>query len=398
MQNMRLNVKDLARQYQAEPERCMIQLSENLENGTYKPENFSFQDLFVAMHPEGRGAELLWEIGYGRGHGSTAALREAADYVSTGDFSNITGQIYFTTIKKAFNAPVLIWRRLARVVPTMFMNGERVPGIGPVSPGLVEPIGEGRPYPKLGLNENWTDTPPTVKHGFELGFSRESVVTDRTGEILNTGSKGAEALGVVIEKEVIDVATASNGKNPYNRNNVYTNTYLLAGAYVNDQTGNALDGQANEWRALEKADLLFDAMVSPDTNEPIGVPTNPQILVPSALLRTAERIIRATSVSTVDMRAQATTIRTEGENPLGSRRPEILSNQYVKARTGSTSQWFYGDFMAALEWRQMWDIESLDAVDNNEAKFERDIWSRKRFGYRGVAMMMEPRFLTRNNT
>jgi len=191
---------------------------------------------------------------------------------------------------------------------------------------------------------------------------------------------------------------ATGQRNNYNRNGVSLNTFLTAGAYINDQTGNALDGQANEWRALEKADLLFDAMVNPDTGEPIGVPSKPQLLVPSSLLRTTERIVGATSVSTVDMRAQATTIRTEGQNPLGTRRPTILSNQYTKARSGSTSKWFYGSFTEAIYWMQMWDIETLDAADNNEVSFTRDIWSRKRFGYRGVGMMMEPRYITRNDS
>ncbi len=237
---------------------------------------------------------------------------------------------------------------------------------------------------------------PTVKKGFELGITRETIVGDRTGRVLAEGAAGARACGVVIEKEVLDLATAQ--KNNYNRNNVNLNTYLLSGAYVNDQTGNALDGSANEWRAIEKCDLLFDAMFSPDTGEPIGVPATPQLLVPSALLKTAERIVHATSVQTVDMRANATTIRTDGGNPLGTRRPQILSNQYVKARSGSTTKWFYGDFKRAMYWMQMWDIETLDAVDNNEVKFTRDIWSRKRFGYRGVGMMVEPRYITRSDT
>ncbi len=389
-----INVANLERQYRTEPEKCVQQLYENLESGVLKPDNFSFRDLFVAFHPHGR--ELLYEIGYGRGHGSTAALREAASYVSSGDFSNITGQLYITKVKEAFNDPELIWRQLSTIVPTVFKDGERIPGVGGISPSLIEPIGEGQAYPTLGLNENWTDTVPTVKKGFELGITRETIVGDRTGQVMREGAQGAKACGIVIEKEIIDLATGQ--RNNYNRNGVSTNTFLTSGAYINDQTSNALDGQANEWRSLEKADLLFDAMVNPDTGEPIGVPSAPKLLVPSALLRTAERIVGATSVATVDTRVQATTIRTEGPNPLGTRRPTILSNQYVKSRTSSTTKWFYGSFTEAIYWMQMWDIETLDAADNNEVSFTRDIWSRKRFGYRGVGMMMEPRYITRNDT
>src|SRR5262249_45078622 len=146
---------------------------------------------------------------------------------------------------------------------------------------------QGAVYPNLGLNENWLDTLKPVKHGAQIGFTREMVVADRTGLLLKQVSDLGYACGVVVEKEGIDWATMSNSNNTYNRNGVSYNTYLTSGAYVNDQTGAALDGQANEWRAIEKADLLFDAMTNPDTGEPIGIPQNVQLLVPSALLKTA---------------------------------------------------------------------------------------------------------------
>jgi hypothetical protein len=390
---MGIKLKELRRQYQANPELCVLHLTENLDNGTYKPEDFSFRDMFVAFHPDGN--ELLAECEFNKGRGQQLALREAANFVSTGDFSNIAGQIFFNKIKEGFESPSLLWPQLCTVVPTQFINGERIPGIGGISPSLIEKIGEGQAYPNLGLNENWNDTPATVKHGAEIGFTRETIVADRTGIMLQQAQGIGAAAGVVVEKEVIDVATGQI--NNYNRNGVSSNTFLTFGAYINDQTGNALTGSANEWRAIESADLLFDAMTSPDTGEPIGPPQNPQLLVPTALMKTAERIVSATSIQTVDMRVQATTIRTESPNPL-TRRPQILSNQYVKARTSSSTKWFYGDFKRAIYWMQVWGIETLNAVDNNEVSFTRDIWSRTRVGYRGVGFMAEPRFITRNDT
>ncbi len=389
---------NLRRQYELEPQRCTTQLLENIDSGVLKPEAFSLRDLFVALHPEGRGKELLYEISFGKSGGRRASLLEAADFVSTGDFSNITGQLMLTKIKEGYESPTLLWPQLCTVVPTMFKDGERIPGVGGISPSTIEKIAEGGKYPIVGLNENWLDTRATVKHGAEIDFSREVIIADRTGLVLKQASDIGDAAGVVVEKEVIDVATASNSNNSYNRNGVATNTYLTSGAYINDTTGNALDGSANEWRAIEKAELLFDSMTSPDTGEPIGPPRNPQILVPSALLRTADRIVSATSVATVDMRVQATTIRTEGPNPLGGRRPQILSNQYVKNRTSSTTKWYYGDFKAAIYWMQVWAIETMNAADNNEAMFTRDIWHRTRVSYRGVGQMVEPRRLTRNDT
>jgi hypothetical protein len=388
-----INVKELKRQYELEPQQCMADLCEGLESKELRPENFSMRDLFEALIPNGR--ELLYEIQFRRGRGNRAAILEAAQAVSTGDFSNITGQIVYNKIREAYEDPSLLWPELCTTQTTEFLNGERIPGVGQIG-DKAEVVEEGARYPYVGLNEEWTDTAATIKHGFIVPVTREIIVADRTSLVLSYASKGTRWASVLKEKEVLDYATGQ--KNNYNRNGVSLNTYLTSGAYINSQTGNALDGQANEWRALEKADLLFDAMTDPNTGEPIGIPANPTILVPSALVRTANRIVGATEVQTVDMRAQTTTIRTTGKNPYSDRQPKVLSNQYVKARTGSTSQWFYGDFKAAILWMSVWDIEATQAASNSEAEFEQDIWARHKVSYRGVGQMYEPRKLTKNDT
>jgi hypothetical protein len=348
--------------------------------------------MFVAFVPGGR--ELLYECAFSKGRGNQVALREAAQAVSTGDFSNITGQILYNKVREKYEDPSLLWPQLCTTTMTEFLNGERIPGIGRIG-DKAEKVEEGALYPMVGLNEEWTDTKPTVKHGFIVPITREAIIADRTSMVLKLTGEGALWAGVLKEKEVQN--TANGTVSSYNRNGVSTNTYLTSGAYINDQTGNALDGQANEWRAIEKADLLFDAMTDPNTGEPIGIPASPQLLVPSALLKTAERIVHATNVQTVDMRAQATTIRTEGGNPLGTRRPQILSNQYVKAQSGSSTQWLYGDFKAAILYMSIWEIEALQAANNSEPEFMQDIWARHKVSYRGVSQMYEPRKLTRNN-
>ena len=49
-----INLQELKRQYELEPQRCVAQLQEGLEDGTFKADNFSLRDLFVALHPQGR--------------------------------------------------------------------------------------------------------------------------------------------------------------------------------------------------------------------------------------------------------------------------------------------------------------------------------------------------------
>ena len=388
-----VNLRELKRQYQLEPERCVQQLRENIEQKKLRPDNFSIRDLFEALQPN--GAELLYEMSFRRSGGrSTRQLMEAVGASSTGDFSNITGQIVITIVREKYENPDLLWPQLCTTHPTEFLDGERIPGVGRLG-DKAEKIEEGAEYPVVGNNEEWTDTKPTVKHGFRVEATREIIIADRTGLFLERAGEGAYWCGVLKEKEIMDLATGQI--NNYNRNGVSSNTFLTTGAYVNDQTGNALKGTGNEWTALEAADLLFDNMTDPNTGEPIGIPRSPQLLVPSALLRTAERIVRATTVETVDMRPNGSTVRTVGPNPYAARTPQILSNQYVKARSSSATKWFYGDFKRAIRYMSVWEIETVTAADNNEVMFSRDVWVRHKFGYRGVGQMYEPRFLTRND-
>ena len=388
-----INVREAKRQYELEPARFVSQLSENLEAKRIRPEQLSIRDLFEITVPN--GTELLYEISFRRSGGGRRELYEASQAVATGDFSNITGQIIYNKIREKYEDPELLWPNLCTTQSTEFLNGERIPSVGRIG-DKAEKVEEGVPYPMVGLNEEWTDTKPTVKHGFIIPITREMVISDRTSLVAKYADEGAMWCGVLKEKEIMDLATGQI--NNYNRNNVSTNTYLTSGACINDQTGNALDTSGNEWRAIEKADLLFDAMTDPNTGEPIGIPQSPQLLVPSALVKTAERIVHATQIQTVDMRANAGTIRTTSDNPLGARRPQVLSNQYVKARTSSTTKWFYGDFKRAILYMEVWGIETTTAASNSEPEFLQDIWARHKVSYRGIGQMYEPRFLTRNDT
>ena len=371
------------------PEGAAANLRESLDKGDLKPENFSVQDLFVALHESGE--ELLREIGARRSGGRN--LQEAAQGVDTAAFTGIIGQIVFNKIKEAYQDPEFLWPQLCETMNTQFLDGERIPGIGRIG-DKAEIVDEGAAYPLVGLNEEFIDTPPTRKRGMIVPVTREIIVADRTGLLLKAAGETGRWCGLNKEKRVLDVATGV--VNNYKRNLTATNTYLTSGAYVNSQTGNALDSQGNEWRALEKADLLFDAITDPNTGEPIIV-TPDVLLVPSALKRTAERIVNATGIVTVDNRANASTIRTESASPYAGKGIKVLSSPYVKVRGGSATKWWYGRPTKAFLYIQVWDIETLQAAQNNELEFSQDIWMRYKVSERGVAAVQEPRFMVQND-
>lgn len=319
------------------------------------------------------------------GKSGRAPLLEATSAVDTSGFSNITGQIIFSRVRDEFNNPAFLWQDLCETIPTTFLDGEIIPGIGGIG-DQAEVVDEGQPYPNVGLNEEYVQTPRTTKRGFIVPVTREIIVADRTAILLKRASDTGRWLGLNKEKRVLDVALGV--VNTYKRNGVATNTYLTSGAYVNKATNLLTD-----WRSVENAELLFDAITDPNTGEPIIMAGEMILVVPTALKRTAQRIVAATDVGMVDNQANATTFRTYGQNPLNGTSIKILSSAYVKNRTSSATNWFYGQPKRAFAYMEVWAIETLQAAQNSEAEFVNDVMMRYKVSERGAAASLEPRHM-----
>lgn len=381
--------RELAKHFEEDPRGAMVNLRESLDDGSIKPDQFSLRLLFESVVEEGRAVLDLMDT---RRKGGGMDLLEAAGAVDLGTFANITGQIAFSKIKEAYQNPNFLWPQLCSQQNTPFPYGERIPGVGPIG-DKMEDVGEGDAYPRAGANEEYIDVPATGKRGLIVDVTREAVVFDLTGRVMKECTNLGNSFGLQLEKRVIDVAVGN--VNNYKRNGVATNTYLTSGAYINSGT-NAL----TDWTSIQTAELLFDAMTDPNTGEPIVLEAA-SLLVPSALKRTANRIITASEIGHVDNQANANTVRTFGGNPVqkgfyGQPQYGVLSNAFVKARTSSATAWFFGDFMKAITRFYNWDMEITQASDNNHLQFERDVWVRTKVSSRDVIAMTEPRYLTKN--
>ena len=317
-------------------------------------------------------------------------LLEATTAVDTSAFTNITGQILFNKVRQGFDDPSFINGELLETIPTTFLNGEKIPGIGGIG-DKTQIVGETQAYPNVGLNEEFVETVPLTKHGAILPISREAIISDRTGLLLSRAAELGRFAGVAKEKECLKVVLGIT--NNYKRNKVSTNTYLTSGAYVNSSS-NSLSG-GNEWKAIEAAELLFDGITDPNTGEPILIKAD-TIIVPTALVRTLNRILTASEVMHVDNQVAAVTVRTTSPNPYGGSAYKVVSNQYVKSISGSASKWYIGQPKKAFAWMQAWDIETTQAADNNSAKFERDIEIQHKVSYMGAAQVLEPRYMVEN--
>lgn len=378
-----VNARKLYEQYKASPHNCVRELGTAIEKRQIKLENFSIRELAEAF----LGSEVVHGMDYRKSGGFT--LREAASAVDTSAFSNIMGQIVFSEVKAQFELATMISSQLCTTRSSPYPFGEKVPGITGIG-DEAEVVDEGQPYPTVGVGEEYVELPRPVKRGFIVPVTREAIVFDRTGVLQDAVSKGTMYLGVNKEKRVLDVVFGIT--NNYKRNGTSTNTYLTSGAYINSHSNTLVD-----WTDIENAELLFDAMTDPGTGEPIGagILNMPKtLIVPTALYRTALRIVQATDIRFGD--GASSTTATYGKNPLDGNAINVVTSPYVKSRTGSASTWFFGVPNKAFVYNEVWGIESDTAPAGNSESFTRDIQLQYKVSEMGAAGVMEPRYQTKN--
>ncbi len=375
------------------------------QNRTVVNSDFSIRQLaenfWFDSHGDRCGREILenWKGGNTGDGPQRVGLTEAAGPVERSAFSNITGQIVYNEVMDAWNQPGYIADSLVTNVPTAFLDGERIPGISVVGDD-AEVVGEGQPYPYSGLSEQYVDTPPPLKRGHIVSLTMESLIADRTGQILQRANTVTNSLRINKEKRVLDTALGITTSWKRNSSSA-TGTYLDSTTKPHDFDNLAASNALADWTDVEAALLLFDGMTDPDIGEPITVvPTT--VVVPSGLLMTAARILNATFVDErtgVALAAGATTDSdrtTRASNPVGAMALTTLSNAYVASRVGNSTTWFVGDFAKAFRYMEVRPITMVQAPTNNEMEFTRDIVEQFKVNEYGVPAVVEPRYVVKN--
>ena len=367
--------RELKRRYEADGAASTVQhLREALTEGHLKTEDFSIKDLAENLIEDGREYVAMMNPRYD----NPTELREAAGAVDSSAFSNITGQIVYSKILEASENPQFIWPELVSTVPTQF-NGEKVPGISGIG-DEAETIDEGQPYPLAGVSQEYISTPETDKRGMIVPVTKEAIFFDRTNILLDRCSKVGEWLGLNKEKRCIDIATGQT--NNWNRNGTAYNTYAASGGHgqVNQHVAVLTD-----YTDINEAEQLFNALTDWNTGEPVlAMPTT--LLVPQALLNTAEAILESTEMRT----ATASSVNwTVGPNRYKGRY-RILTSPMVYARTSSSVKWFLGDFKKGFAYMENWPITVTQAPAGSEDEFNRDIVAKYKCSERGVAAAIDP--------
>lgn len=381
---------ELKRMYDLSPEQTCKHLREALQVGALKPMDFSIREVAEATLGEGRVKDMDPRHG-----GGFAVLREAGDGVDVTAFSNITGQIAFSAILQAYENEEFLLSRKIPNVPTR-LDGEKIPGIEKLSDvaAIVQP---GMPYPSAGFGEDYIETPATTKRGFIVPVTREAIFFDRTNLIVQRAGDVGELLGLNKEKRLIDILTGAT--NNYKRKGTESNTYQAATPWINTLTDALVD-----WTDVDAVEQLFADMLDPNTGEPILIGAKEVISVP-ALTHTLNRVFNAIGIDYQEG-GQAGTVptTTRASNPLTGYTwdvsrlvyRQLVTNGTAADLTAAAKYWFVGNFARAFAYMENWPITVVQAPPNSEPEFTQDIVLRFKASERGVAAVMEPRYVVRS--
>jgi len=379
--------------------RTVAFVSEGIENGDFGPYDFSLRDMAEHLIPS--GGEFVATLDPRR----KSHVTEDVAAVDTSAFSSINRQIVFSTIKEAMQLETLIGDDLCTVMPSGLQEDELIPGVTVSSDDQEPEVGEGQAYPLAGLAEEKIRVPRAEKHGKILGITKEAIIADRTGLLIERGRSIGNSLAIRREKAILDVVIG--GVNPYVRNDLARNTYAnIAGtSYFDNIITNALVNYTDIQAAAE----LWNALSEPNIGEPLMHNPTTIICCPT-LLWTAKPILRDQEVR-LGLIDTAPGIQSIG----GNRIPwelEFKSNEWVTRRLianttlgGLTSgtrdlanaHWFIGNPKAAFRWKEIWPMTVDEAPNNNEAMFTSDVVARFKVSYKGCACVVEPRYMIRSD-
>ncbi len=337
--------------------------------------------------------------------GGGMVVQEAIHAVDTSAMANITGQLVFSAIQDGMQLDELIGDTLVSDFPSNFQDDEKLPGISAVSDDFEDNVVQGEPYPPLGLSEEWVIIPAAEKKGGILGITREALIADRTGVLVERARSVGEALAIRRERSILDVVIGA--VNPYNRKGEARLTYANAGMGFDNE------GQAEliNYTDLQEMAELFYAMRDPNTGEPLGhTPTT--LVMGKGLEWTARAVIRDTLVELVDRAAAAGQVGSAGMNRIPWNLT-IRSNEWVierilaanggpggitaADRAAANDYWFLGKPTAAFVWKVIWPLTVTEAPNNSEVDFTQDVVMRFKASHKGVAGVREPRLMIRSD-
>lgn len=368
-------------------------LTESLRKGDLKPSDFSLRALFEALVPNGH--EIAKDMEQGK-----RMNENMASVVAASTFSNITGQIFYNAILDGYRLAEYTVAPLFGVIQSnIITTQEKIAGISNIG-DAAKPVGEYEEIPLASVSEDYVLCPQQRKFGLRIPISREAMVSDRTGVLLERCRALGEAMGLSREKEAVDTIIAPNGTTDRTAYNFRGTPYALwqtsnaaAPYYDNVITSNGL----TDHQSINAAYKVLAAITDPYTGEPLADQGKYTLLHTPENRFTAAKLKESVQYRGISGSANFATNVSSGSAVVDF---DTVASKYLASRLTAagqaTSNWYFGDFSRAFKWMRHLDITVEEAMPNSGLMFTNDIMMQFRVLRFETPSVHQPRVVAKN--
>ncbi len=330
----------------------------------------------------------------------------AGDSVNMAAFSNIMQQYYYNSVMEVRKYPMFAISEALKVTPSHVLQvEEKFPQVSNLG-DFEKPIGEAQPYPMVGLNEEWINSPIQETKGGICPITRQAIANDRLGLVRERGNKVGEGLYLGREKQALDTIINIGGATPglTVRNSqpyrycgeakaVWQSSDSASPFYINVKASNELV-DATQISAAEK---VLAAIRDPKTREPF-VHTGQNILLCTPDYRwTAQRIANQMQYRTGTISTSNVVMITGADLPMPF---TVVSSQLFADRLAaaglSSDYWVLGDIANAFHWVQDLPVTITEADQRSGLAFSHDILYQFKASRCESCAPWEPRYVVRS--
>lgn len=393
-----INPRELRQLYEHKAgEQMYVHLKDALEKKHLRPSDFSIRDVCEAI----MGREYAQLMQPKSGHYVHSSLMES-DSVRFSDFSQITGQILFTEVKESNAQEEQPFSKVVPSKPSKIQGVEKIPGISDIGDDL-EVVGEEQPYPSLGVSQDYIEVAAKVKRGGIVNVTREAILGDLTGLLLDRCRQLGKFLAINKEKRIIDAVIDENAGaasihaagHRYHWRGTSIQTYGDNSGTHNWDNLSASNALV-DWTDINNAWLLLRSMTDPFTGEPIMIePTH--IVVTPQLQWQADMILTATRVGrhSGGYATSGNLVEFDAANPVP--KLQVLSSALLASRAATDTDWWIGNPAKAFAYYENWGLETEEAPKDSHEAFYRDIVMALKASEKGCAATIEPRLMVESN-
>ena len=324
-------------------------------------------------------------------------LEENAGAISTAAFQDLTDPFVQNVFIEAYNLPAAEFSALIPEQATT-KRWEIIRGVGQIG-DEAQVVGEGKEFPEVGMSADWIQTPEVLKRGMTVSVTKETILFDETGLVLQRAQNAIEYLRWNREKRaincVIDAGESGTEKYRYIWQGTSYATYQTSTPWIN-----SFSNTLSDYGDVQDAWMKLLAMTDPQTGEPIMLEAK-HMVVPAGLATTTMfALTGSVSRAAPGYATSGNPTKTEIANPvqtlIGNIQVVGQRSQLLRSTLGNDTTWFLGDLTKAFVYKQAIPFTVKNQGEDGYAGFQRDIVQRWRVSEMGTYATIQPRAIIKS--